>query len=208
MGNEQRVSPQNGGQKSDPATEVPAAVSGQKGPSASEQAGGAGEQTEELSPDKLVLMLEDARSKADQHWDALLRAKAELDNLRKRTERDVEKAHKFGLERFLTELLPVKDSMELGISAASEEGADVSKVREGVELTLKMLATAIEKFGIEEVDPQGEKFDPERHQAMTMQEAAGVEPGTVVSVIQKGYLLNGRLVRPALVIVAKSVAAG
>lgn len=207
MRNEQRVSPQNGEQKPDPAMEVSATVSGQEGPPESEQASRAGEQTEELSPDKLVLMLEDARSKADQHWDALLRAKAELDNLRKRTARDVEKAHKFGLERFLTELLPVKDGMELGISAASEEGADVAKVQEGVELTLKMLATALEKFGIEEVDPQGEKFDPERHQAMTMQEAAGVEPGTVVSVIQKGYLLNGRLVRPALVIVAKEVAA-
>jgi molecular chaperone GrpE len=162
---------------------------------------------EELSSEKLALMLEDARAKADEHWDALLRAKAEMDNLRKRAKRDVENAHKYGIERLVGELLPVKDSLELGLSAADDEQVDVAKLREGMELTLKMLSTAMEKFGVELVDPEGEKFDPERHQAMTMQETDSVEPGTVVSVIQKGYVLNNRLVRPALVIVAKETAA-
>lgn len=162
---------------------------------------------EELSSEKLALMLEDARAKADEHWDALLRAKAEMDNLRKRANRDVENAHKYGIERLVGELLPVKDSLELGLSAADDEQVDVAKLREGMELTLKMLSTAMEKFGVELVDPEGEKFDPERHQAMTMQETDSVEPGTVVSVIQKGYVLNNRLVRPALVIVAKETAA-
>jgi molecular chaperone GrpE len=164
--------------------------------------------SEEPSSEKLALMLEDARTKADEHWDALLRAKAEMDNLRKRASRDVENAHKFGIERFLGELLPVKDSLELGLSAAGDEQVDVAKLREGMELTLKMLSTAMEKFGVEQVDPEGEKFDPERHQAMTMHETDSVEPGTVVSVIQKGYVLNDRLVRPALVIVAKEIHAG
>ncbi len=131
-----------------------------------------------------------------------------MENLRKRTRRDVEHAHKFGLERFVAEVLPVLDSMELGLSAASEEGVDTDKVREGMELTLKMLHTAVDKFGVSQVDPAGEQFDPERHQAMTMQETDTVEPGTVVSVIQKGYVLNERLVRPALVIVAKAPPAG
>ena len=162
----------------------------------------------QASPEKLTLLLEDARAKADDHWQALLRAKAEMENLRKRTRRDVEHAHKFGLEKFVAEVLPVLDSMELGLSAASEEGVDTDKVREGMELTLKMLHTAVDKFGVSQVDPAGEQFDPERHQAMTMQETDTVEPGTVVSVIQKGYVLNERLVRPALVIVAKAPSAG
>ncbi len=162
----------------------------------------------QATPEKLTLLLEDARAKADDHWQALLRAKAEMENLRKRTRRDVENAHKFGLEKFVAEVLPVLDSMELGLSAASEEGVDTDKVREGMELTLKMLQTAVDKFGVSQVDPAGELFDPERHQAMTMQETDTVEPGTVVSVIQKGYVLNERLVRPALVIVAKAPSAG
>ncbi len=173
-------------------------------------AGGDGNQPApepQASPEKLTLLLEDARAKADDHWQALLRAKAEMENLRKRTRRDVENAHKFGLEKFVAEVLPVLDSMELGLSAASEEGVDIEKVREGMELTLKMLQTAVDKFGVSQVDPAGEQFDPERHQAMTMQETDTVEPGTVVSVIQKGYVLNERLVRPALVIVAKAPSA-
>lgn len=153
--------------------------------------------------EELVLLLEDARSKADEHWDAVLRTRAELENLRKRSARDVENAHKYGLDRMVSELLPVCDSMELGLSAAEDSTVDVAKVREGLELTVKMMQNVLEKIGVEEIDPQGEKFDPERHQAMTMQETSKVEPGTVVSVIQKGYLLNDRLVRPALVVVAR-----
>ncbi len=156
----------------------------------------------QASPEELALLLEDARGKADANWDALLRARAELENLRRRAARDVENAHKYGIERFVAELLPVKDSLELALAAASS-GAELDRTREGLELTLKMLTNAFEKFGIEEVNPQGVRFDPERHQAMTVQDVAGVEAGMVTQVFQKGYLLNQRLLRPAMVVVAR-----
>ncbi len=158
---------------------------------------------ESNSPEELRLMLEDARNRADEHWNALLRTKAEMENLRKRSARDVEQAHKYGAEQYVAEILPVWDSLEMGLGAASEEGADLHKVREGMELTLKMLAGALEKMGVQQINPVGAAFDPERHQAMTMQETDEVPPGTVATVIQKGYMLNDRLVRPALVMVAK-----
>jgi molecular chaperone GrpE len=157
----------------------------------------------QASREELALLLEDARGKADANWDALLRARAELDNLRRRAARDVENAHKYGIERFVAELLPVKDSLELALAAAAAGGAEADKTREGLDLTLKMLANVFEKFGIEEVDPRGARFDPERHQAMTVQEGTGAEAGTVTQVFQKGYLLNQRLVRPAMVVVAR-----
>lgn len=159
-----------------------------------------------LSPEELQLQLEDARSKADEHWNQLLRLQAELENTRRRAERDVEHAHKYGLEKFALELLPVKDSLELGLNAATgEEGGQeaVDKLREGMELTLKMLSGAMEKFGIEEVDPVGERFDPQLHQAMSMQESREHPQDTVVAVMQKGYTLHGRLIRPAMVMVSK-----
>jgi molecular chaperone GrpE len=134
--------------------------------------------------------------------DKALRAQAELDNLRKRTARDIESAHKYALERFVTELLPVMDSMELGIAAATQ-AEDNTGLKEGLELTLRMLSAAFEKFGVKAIDPQGEKFNPDRHEAVTLQLVEGVEPGMVTSVMQKGYELNGRLVRPAMVIVSK-----
>lgn len=152
----------------------------------------------------LQLLLEDARAKADEHYDQLVRARAELDNLRKRTERDLQNAHKYALEKFVLELLPVRDSMEMGIEAATEHGGvDADKLKEGMELTLKMFTSAMEKFGVAEIDPKGEKFNPEQHQAMSMQEAPEKEPNTVLTVVQKGYLLNDRLVRPAMVIVSR-----
>ena len=154
------------------------------------------------APD-MQMELDEAREEAAAHLDEFLRAKAELDNLRKRAARDLENAHKFGLERFMNELLPVKDSIELGLDAADDAVVDAVKLREGLELTLKLFETASEKFGLEEVDPKGQSFDPEYQQAMSMQEVAGVESGTVVTVVQKGYVLNGRLLRPAMVIVAK-----
>ncbi len=143
------------------------------------------------------------RAKVDSHWDKLLRSNADLDNLRKRNERDLENAHRYALERFVAELLPVKDSMELGLSAARDESNDRAGILEGFELTLKMFSSALEKFDVVEVNPEGEAFNPELHQAMTLQEAKGVAAGTVVTVVQKGYLLSQRLVRPALVIVSK-----
>lgn len=151
----------------------------------------------------LQLQLEDARAKVDEHWDQILRLQAELDNTRRRAERDVENAHKYGLERFANELLPVKDSLELGLQAAAGEEGALDKLREGTELTLKMLTSAMGKFGIKEVDPSGQPFDPQLHQAMTLQESREHAPNTVVAVMQKGYLLNDRLIRPAMVVVAK-----
>ena len=134
--------------------------------------------------------------------DLALRAQAEMDNLRKRTARDVENAHKYALEKFVSELLPIMDSLELGISAA-ESAENIDDLREGMDLTIKMFNTAMDKFSVTAFDPQGEKFNPEQHEAVSMQEIEGAESGTVVTVMQKGYELNGRLVRPAMVVVAK-----
>jgi molecular chaperone GrpE len=131
-----------------------------------------------------------------------LRARAELENVRRRAERDVANAHRYGLERFVNEFLPVRDSLELGVSAAGDD-ADIARVREGMELTLKLMAAAFDKLGLDVVDPAGEPFDPELHQAMTMQEGQEGQSGSVLTVVQKGYRLNERLVRPALVVVAK-----
>lgn len=158
-----------------------------------------------LSREELLTALEEARSRADTHHDELLRARAEIANLHRRAERDIENAHKYGIEKFVGELLPVIDSLELGLQAASSAGAgeEVDKLREGTELTLRMLLTAVGKFGVRPVDPQGERFDPALHQAMSMQPAPpGGEQNRVLTVYQKGYLLNDRLVRPAMVVVS------
>lgn len=162
---------------------------------------------QELSHEQLLLTLQDAQAKAEQYWNQLLSARAELENSRRRSEREVENAHKYALEKFVRELLPVKDSLELGL-AATGEGAEFEKLREGMELTLKMLGAALEKFGVSEVNPKGAKFDPERHQAMAMQETADAEPNTVLTVYQKGYLLNDRLIRPAMVVVSGAAGEG
>ena len=146
--------------------------------------------------------LEQARRELEEQQEQVLRTRADMDNLRKRTTRDLENAHKFALERFALELLPVRDSLELGLDAASADNADVAKLHEGSELTLKMLTTALEKSGIVEVAPEGEKFNPDLHQAMSTQPSSEVEPGQVMTVFQKGYTLNDRLLRPALVIVS------
>jgi len=154
-------------------------------------------------------LLEDARAKADEHWDQLMRVTAELENTRRRYERELEGARKFALERFVNELLPVRDSLELGVNAATESQADAAKLHEGMELTLKMLGDAMQKFGVAVVDPMGEPFDPNLHQALSMQPRDDVPPNTVVVVVQRGYTLNGRLVRPAMVMVSRpSQAAG
>ena len=151
----------------------------------------------------LAKLLDEARQKADQHYDQLMRAHAELENLKRRHSRDLENAHKFALDRFVAELLGVWDSLELGHSAA-QDAADIDKLREGTELTLKMLGDAMAKFGVEQIDPIQQPFNPEFHQAMSMQPRADVPPNTVVAVVQKGYTLNGRLVRPAMVMVSQA----
>ena len=155
--------------------------------------------------DPLALLYQDVEEQkklAADHRDKALRAHAELDNVRKRAIRDIESAHKYALERFVAELLPVMDSMEMGI-AASAHVDDSGGLKQGMELTHKIFAAALEKFGVRAIDPRGEKFNPERHEAVTLQQAEGVEPGMIISVMQKGYELNGRLVRPAMVIVSR-----
>ncbi|NOZ36518.1 MAG: nucleotide exchange factor GrpE [Gammaproteobacteria bacterium] len=152
----------------------------------------------------MVESLQQAEANLVEAQDQILRLKAEMENLRRRSAREVENAHKYALERFVQELLPVIDSLEMGRDAAMGEGATLEKLQEGTDLTLKMLLSTIEKFGIKAVHPQGEAFDPELHQAMSMQESAEHAPNTVMNVMQKGYLLNDRLVRPAMVVVSRA----
>lgn len=156
----------------------------------------------EHSADELGRLLDAVQKKADQHYEQLVRAHAEMENLKRRHAQELEKAHKYALDKFVAELLGVWDSLELGHSAAQDAAADVTKLREGTELTLKMLGGAMSKFGVEQIDPQGQPFNPELHQAMSMQPRDDVDPNTVVAVVQKGYTLNGRLVRPAMVMVS------
>lgn len=167
----------------------------------------AAEESVETTPE-LEAELEEARRQAQDNWEKLLRAQAELENQSRRHQRDVENAHKYALERFSSALLPVKDSLEMGLAAMAEGSEQVDKLREGTELTLKMLGDVMEKFGISELDPAGEPFNPELHQAMAMQESSAQAPNTVLHVMQKGYLLNDRLIRPAMVVVAKAGEAG
>ncbi|HEB87424.1 MAG TPA: nucleotide exchange factor GrpE [Gammaproteobacteria bacterium] len=152
----------------------------------------------------IVESLQQAEARLVEAQDQILRLKAEMENLRRRSAREVENAHKYALERFVQELLPVIDSLEMGRDASMAEGATLEKLQEGTDLTLKMLLSTIEKFGIKAVHPEGEPFDPELHQAMSMQESAEHAPNTVMNVMQKGYLLNDRLVRPAMVVVSRA----
>lgn len=138
--------------------------------------------------------------------DQSLRSVADLQNVRRRAEQDVEKAHKFALEKFAGYLLPIVDSLESSLDLSSAENEHVRPMREGNELTLKMFHDALKRFNIEVIDPHGEPFNPGQHQAMTLQESTDVEPNNVLKVIQKGYQLNGRLLRPAMVVVSKAPA--
>lgn len=153
----------------------------------------------EMAKDAETLLAE-AQAKADEHWERYLRAAAEVENVRKRAARDVENAHRYALEQFGKELLAVRDSLEMGLAAG--DGATVESLLEGKAATLKLLETTMQRFGIEQVDPLGDPFDPEYHEAISMQPSDDVEPGSVMTVVQKGYTLNGRLLRPAMVIVA------
>lgn len=146
--------------------------------------------------------LAEAQSQVSQHRDQLLRAAAELENIRKRAARDVEQAHRYALEKFAQELLPVRDSLELAVASAAT--ADAASLAAGQDATLKLLARAFEKFAINGIEPAGEPFDPQKHEAMAMQDAPAAEPDSVLQVVQKGYELNGRLLRPARVIVARA----
>jgi len=151
-------------------------------------------------PENELDPLAEAQASAEENLNKYMRLAAEMDNLRKRTVRDVEHAHKFAIERFAGELLAVTDSLEMGLAAA--DGASAESLVEGTQATLKLLLGALEKSGVTVVDPEGEPFDPQLHEAMTMQPSETAEPGSVLTVVQKGYQLNGRLLRPARVIVA------
>ena len=148
--------------------------------------------------------LEQLRADLDRAKDAALRAQADAQNVKRRAEQDVEKARKYALERFCSELLPVVDNLERALEAGGGEDEALRPIREGVELTLKNMLDVLRKFQIEAVDPSGEPFDPQLHQAMSMVENPDAEPNTVLTVMQKGYTLHGRLVRPAMVIVSKA----
>lgn len=138
--------------------------------------------------------------------DQALRNAAEMQNVRRRAEQDVEKAHKFALEKFAADLLPVVDSLERGLELTPAADEASKAVREGLELTQKLLLDTLKRHQLEQLDPQGEPFNPEHHQAMAMEESDSLEPGSVLKVFQKGYLLNGRLLRPAMVVVSKAPA--
>jgi molecular chaperone GrpE len=154
--------------------------------------------------ERLQQALADSEERARSHWEQYLRAVADLENVRKRAARDIEAANRYGLEKFAQELLPVRDSLELAVQNAGR--ADARSLAEGQEATLKLLNKALERLGVAVIDPLGEPFDPARHDAMMMQESKTAEPNSVLQVVQPGYELNGRLLRPARVIVARAPA--
>ena len=158
----------------------------------------------EYTIEELKKELEEAKQKNHETWDKAVRVQAEMENLKRRTQKDLEDAHKFALTSFGKELLPVFDSVVLGLQAATGESEDVKKFREGSELTIKQFEALFAKFNIVAVDPLGQPFNAEQHQAMLMQAVEDAEPTTVINVFQKGYTLNGRLLRPAMVVVAKA----
>lgn len=138
--------------------------------------------------------------------DQALRVAADMQNVRRRAEQDIEKAHKFALEKFANDLLPIVDSLERGLELSSDAEEALRPMREGMQLTLKLFLDTLERYQLVAVDPQGEPFNPELHQAMAMEESIHAEPGSVLKVFQRGYQLNGRLLRPAMVVVSKAPA--
>ena len=204
MAEQDQKQPEAGEQESAEAT--PRQEFAEAGPAGAESGSGNGAQgeTEELAapdPEDVLARLEEELTLAR---DEALRAQADAQNVLRRAAQDVEKARKFALERFCNELLPVADNLERALQVATGEDEILKPIAEGVELTLRSFLDALKKFHIEQVDPQGEPFDPQLHQAMSMMENAEVEPNTVIAVMQKGYTLNGRLVRPAMVMVSKA----
>ena len=158
--------------------------------------------TDELSA--LQQQLSAAEAAAQEEKDRALRIAAEMENLRRRAAQDVEKAHKFALEKFTGELLPVIDSLERALELADRDNETLKPMMEGGELTLRAMLTTVGKFGVEQVNPMGDAFDPNRHQAISMVENGNVAPNSVIAVMQKGYELNGRVIRPAMVMVARA----
>ena len=156
---------------------------------------------------ELELALSAAQTTVADQKDSVIRAKAEVDNIRRRSAQDVDKARKFALEKFATEMLVSVDNLERALQNVDKEDENNKGIIEGLELTLQGLIASLEKFGVKGVDPQDQPFNPEFHQAMSMQVVEGVAPNTVIAVMQKGYELNGRLIRPAMVMVSKAAPA-
>lgn len=162
------------------------------------------EEQADFTLEEVLEKLVEEKEGAVQAREDLLRVQAEMQNLRRRTEQDIEKAHKYGQEKFSTELLTVMDNLERALAAASDyEDETVKAIYEGVDLTLKSFTDCFNRFHIGSVDPMGEPFDPQLHQAVTILENSDVEPNTVIEVMQKGYTLHGRVIRPAMVVVSK-----
>lgn len=163
---------------------------------------------QEQSPEAEIAMLyaelETAKQTIADQKDSVVRAAADVDNMRRRAAQDVEKAHKFALEKFANELLPVIDNLERAIEFSDKENETLKPLLEGIDMTVKSFNDAVAKFGVEIVNPQGEQFNPDFHQAMSIQPSNDVTPNTVLAVMQKGYTLNGRLLRPAMVMVSKA----
>ncbi len=157
---------------------------------------------------ELQAALDKAEATVVEQRDSVLRAKAEMENARRRADGEVEKARKFALERFAGELLPVADNLERALQMADANNEALKPMMEGVDITLKSFVSTIEKFGLKVINPQGEAFNPELHQAMSMQESTEVAPNTVMAVMQKGYEINGRLLRPAMVMVSRAAEGG
>jgi len=153
---------------------------------------------------ELELALATAQTTVADQKDSVIRAKAEVDNIRRRAAQDVEKARKFALEKFSAEMLTTVDNLERALQSIDKEDESKKSVIEGIELTLQGLISSLEKFGVKAIDPQDQPFNPELHQAMSMQEVPDVAPNTVIAVMQKGYELNGRLILPAMVMVSKA----
>jgi molecular chaperone GrpE len=161
----------------------------------------ADEQESKIAQLEAALLASETKVKEQQ--DAVLRSKAEVENMRRRSEQEIDKARKYALGRFAEELLPVVDNLERAIQAADAEHEMVKPLLEGIELTYKTFVDTIGKFGLKPINPEGEQFNPELHQAMSIQESPDHEPNTVMFVMQKGYELNGRVIRPAMVMVSK-----
>ncbi|MBD3585014.1 nucleotide exchange factor GrpE [Salinimonas sp. HHU 13199] len=186
------------------AQEIPV----QEGEVVSEEEAAAGDDDAQQRIYALETALSEAEAKIKDQQEGVLRARADMENARRRAEAEVEKARKFALERFAGELLPVVDNLERALEAGDSSNDAVKPLLDGVEMTQKSFISTIEKFGVKTIDPQGEAFNPELHQAMAMQESADHEPNTVMTVMQKGYELNGRLLRPAMVMVARAPDSG
>jgi len=162
------------------------------------------ESTEQESPeDDLETQLAAAQQSAKDNWDKVLRAQAEMENLKRRNAKDLENAHKFALDGFVKALLEVKDSLTMGLKTAKDDNASVDSITEGLEMTDKVFLSTMEKFGVELLDPTGEAFNPEFHEAVTMIPMPDKESNSVLEVVQHGFTLNGRLVRPAMVVVVQ-----